>query len=171
MFDPYNLKGFLMMISKTKSLTLFCAAGVTMLVLSACHSDKSGSNAEPDTKQSASEACNVVNRAGGKLLPEIGNAIQNTSADPSGTLKRFQTAATDFKTATASVGNPKVKEAKDLVSQDLDKMITTIGAVEAAGKAGKSRDDLRDMVREKLQPLANTFQSDWNNKLSTACGG
>lgn len=147
------------MISKSKSVNLFCVAGLTMLALSACGA------------QSAADACNVVNKAGAKLLPEIGSAIEDTSSDPSGTLKRFQTAAADFKTGTASIGNPQVKEAKDLMLSNLDKMITSITEVEAAGKAGKSQDELHVMVLKKLQPLANTFQNDWNTKLAAACGG
>jgi hypothetical protein len=140
-------------VATTLTMSCFIAAA-----LSAC-----GSSQTPQA------ACGVANVAGAKLLPELHSAIMETSADPAGTLKKFQAAADSFRGDTQSVTHAKVKADVDVVSKDLDNLIEAIKDVEAAGKAGKSQDDLHDLVVTHVQPLANTFQQDWNDKLGATC--
>lgn len=121
-------------------------------------------------QQSPLTACATSSAAGAKLLPDLHAAIMETSSDPAGTLKKFQDATDSFRDATKSVSNAQVKAQLDVVNKDLDSLINAIKDIDAAAKSGKSQDDLHDMVVEKVQPLANTFQQDWNEKLSAACG-
>ncbi len=145
---------------KIRRLVPLFAIGVMTFALSACGG-----------KQSAASACTLINSAAAKLLPEMHSSIMNASADPSGTQKKFQTLADDFRASMKAVTNPEAKAAAEVVAQDLDKMLVTMGQIATAGKAGKSQDDLHEMVVEQLQPLANTFQNDWNTKLGAVCGG
>lgn len=143
---------------KKSHLSAILMSGFVAIALSAC-----------GAQQSAAQACTTINVAGASLLPELHSAAMETSSDPSGTLKKFQAMSDSFKDATKSVTNTKAKGAVDALNKDLDGIITIIKDIDAAGKSGKSQDDLHQMVVDRLQPVFNTFQDDWNNQLGAAC--
>jgi hypothetical protein len=143
---------------KKKHISALLMSGFAAIALSACGG-----------QQTAAQACTTINVAGGALLPELHSAAMETSSDPAGTLKKFQTMADSFKGATKSVTHTKAKAAVDALNKDLDGIIVVVKDIHAAGKSGKSQDDLHQMVVDRMQPLLNTFQEDWNNQLGAAC--
>ncbi|MFZ0869841.1 MAG: hypothetical protein WAM90_03835 [Rhodanobacter sp.] len=147
-----------MHIFKKRHISALLMSGAVAIALSACGG-----------QQTAAQACTTINVAGATLLPDLHSAAMSTSSDPAGTLKKFQAMSDSFRDATKSVTNVKAKAAVDTLNKDLDSIVTIVKDIDAAGKSGKSQDDLHQMVVDRLQPVFNTFQEDWNNQLGAAC--